>query len=255
MTEPVTVHTEAGVALLTLNRPDSRNALSGELVAAVAAAFDRLENDGRTTCVVLTGAGRAFCAGAELDTLQAAVDGEFDRVRTVYDGFLRVLNSPLATIAAINGPAVGAGLNLALACDLRLAAPRALFDTRFTQLRIHPGGGHVWMLARAVGQQQAILACLYGEVWSAQEALAKGLVASVHPAEELVQAALTLGHRLDGQSTEYTRRLVSTLRHTFEITRHADALEQETVDQQWSTTLPAFGAGVSELMERIRAPK
>ena len=99
--------------------------------------------------VVLTGAGKAFCAGAELSVLRAAADGDFDSVRPVYEGFLRVLRSPLPTIAAVNGPAVGAGFNLALACDVRLAGRHAIFDTRFTQLRLHPGGGHTWLLARA----------------------------------------------------------------------------------------------------------
>jgi enoyl-CoA hydratase len=253
VTEPVLVRVEPGVALITLNLPGSRNALSVELVNSIGAVFNELENDGATKSVVITGAGRAFCAGAELATLRNAADGHFEPIKIVYDAFLRVLHSPLATIAAINGPAVGAGLNLALACDVRLAGPRAVFDTRFAELKIHPGGGHVWMLERAVGKQQAVLACLFGSTWNCDEALARGLVAAVHPDDELVSAALELAHRLDRQDVAYTRRLVQTLRSSFETVSHADALQAETEAQQWSTTLPAFRDGVEDITQRVAA--
>ena len=167
----VTLDQRGGVAVVTLNDPARRNAFSGPLVHALAAAMDRAERDEATRCVVVTGAGSAFCAGAEVATLRGAANGEWDDVETVYQGFLRVRDCPLPTIAAVNGPAVGAGFNLALACDVRLAGPGALFDTRFTTLRLHPGGGHAWMLARAVGQQQATLACLFGETWDARAAV------------------------------------------------------------------------------------
>lgn len=150
--------------MISLNNPDRRNVLSAPLVRAIGDAMDDAESSESVRCVVVTGEGRAFCAGAELGTLRAAADGDFASVEDVYSGFLRVFRSPLPTIAAVNGPAVGAGFNLALACDIRLSAREAVFDTRFAQLHIHPGGGHAWMLARAVGPQRAMLACLFGEV-------------------------------------------------------------------------------------------
>ena len=113
--ELVKLARHGGVALLTLNVPEKRNVLSADLVHAIGQRFDAVEKDDSVKCVVLTREGTAFCAGAELSTLRAAADGDFDTVRVVYDGFLRVLRSPLPTIAAINGPAVGAGFNLALA--------------------------------------------------------------------------------------------------------------------------------------------
>ena len=200
-----------GVAVVTLNDPARRNVFSGPLVHALAAAMDRAERDEATRCVVVTGAGSAFCAGAEVATLRGAANGEWDDVETVYQGFLRVRDCPLPTIAAVNGPAVGAGFNLALACDVRLAGPGALFDTRFTALRLHPGGGHAWMLARAVGQQQATLACLFGETWDAQAAVRAGLAAAVVETG-LLDTAVALGQRLAHQEKVYVERLVATLR-------------------------------------------
>jgi enoyl-CoA hydratase len=248
---PVLVRRAGSVGVLTLNVPDRRNALSAGLATAIGTALDELEADESVHALVLTGNGATFCAGAELAVLEAAADGDFAAVRGVYAGFLRVLHSPLATIAAVNGPAVGAGFNLALACDVRLAGERARFETRFTDLRIHPGGGHAWMLIGAVGPQRATLACLYGEVWDAYRARDLGLVAEVHPDCELVAAAVALGRRLDGQETEYTRRLVASLRSAATTAEHGAALAHETAEQEWSTTRPAFREGLRGIRRRI----
>ena len=239
----------SGVAVLTLNDPRRRNILSGPLVHAVADAIGRAEQDETVRCVVLTGAGSAFCAGAELSTLRDAAVGAFDKVEVVYEGFLRVRESPLPTIAAVNGPAVGAGFNLALACDVRLAGPAAVFDTRFSMLHLHPGGGHAWMLTRAVGEQRAMLASLFGEVWDASAALEAGLVTSVN--EDPVSAAVTLGQRLADQEKEYVQRLTATMRAALTTPTHAEALAHETAEQRWSATRPAFLDGVAELEQRI----
>lgn len=240
------------VAVLTLNSPAQRNILSAAMVAALTAAYEEAEHDEDVRCVVLTGAGPAFCAGADLGTLESAASGDFEPVGTVYEGFLRVLASPLPTIAAVNGPAVGAGFNLALACDVRLAATTARFDTRFSALRLHPGGGHTWLLTRAVGPQQAMLACLFGDVWTAEDALERGLVATLHPAGELVPAAIRLGSRLANQSQDYVRRLTATLRSAAGGSTHADILAAETEAQQWSLRQPEFLAGLAEIRARVR---
>jgi len=246
----VRLEQRGAVALVTLDDPARRNVFSTPLVHALAAAMDRAEGDERTRCVVVTGAGSAFCAGAEVATLRAAARGEFGDVEVVYQGFLRVRDCPLPTIAAVNGPAVGAGFNLALACDVRLAGPGAVFDTRFAALRLHPGGGHVWMLARAVGQQQATLACLFGEVWDAQAAVQAGLAARVVDTG-LAGAAVALGQRLAGQEKAYVQRLTATLRGALSTASHGDALAQETTAQRWSAGRPAFLDGVRAIEERI----
>lgn len=251
-TDLVLVERHGGTAVLTLNVPHRRNVLSGPLVTAVGRAIDAIEADSEARCLVVTGAGPAFCAGAELSTLETAADGDFGAVRAVYDGFLRILHCPLATIAAVNGPAVGAGLNLALACDVRLAGDSAVFDSRFAALRIHPGGGNVWMLSRAVGVQRATLATLFGERWDARAALAAGLVAAVHPDGDLVTAAIALGRRLDVQEPAYVRRLVQTTRESASLADHAQALAAEASAQEWSTTRPAFREGVAAMLAAIQ---
>jgi enoyl-CoA hydratase len=142
---PVDLDLADGVAVVTLNDPDRRNALSADLVAGINEVFDQIESDPSCAVVVVTGAGTAFCAGADLGDLSRV--GE-EGLRQIYEGFLRVARSPLPTIAAVNGPAVGAGMNLALACDVRVVAESGRVDTRFMKLGIHPGGGHTWMMRR-----------------------------------------------------------------------------------------------------------
>ena len=135
--------------------------------------MDAIEADEAIGAVVVTGAPPAFCAGANLGNL-AEADGS--SLGSVYEGFLRIARSPLPTIAAVNGAAVGAGMNLALGCDVRLAARRARFDTRFLQIGLHPGGGHTWMLRRIAGPQATMAAVVFGEVLDGAEAERVGLV-------------------------------------------------------------------------------
>jgi enoyl-CoA hydratase len=256
MNDLVTLSITGPVAVMTLHDPDRRNVLSAAMVRSVGLVIDEAEADDAVRALVVTGAGSSFCAGAELETLERSATGDFESVRDVYEGFLRVLRSPLATIAAVNGPAIGAGLNLALACDVRLASSEAVFDTRFAALRLHPGGGHTWLLTRAVGYQQAVLACLYGQRWTAEQALQVGLVAAMHTPAALVEAAVGLGRRLEGQESAFTRRLTSTLRYATNAVDHASVLEAETQAQEWSVTRPAFARNVRILQQQIadRAP-
>lgn len=249
--DDVEVEVSDGVAVLTLNRPDRRNALDGSLVDAIVAALDRLEARDDTRAVVLTGRGDAFCAGAVLDTLIASAEGDFDSVAHVYDGFLRVLRSPLPTIAAVNGPAVGAGLNLALACDVRIASTRARFDSRFPAIRLHPGGGHTWLLQRAVGRQTATMMSLFGTTLDAAAALAAGLVAEVREPDALVPAAVELAGRVAQLDRPLVERIVDSLRRAEQTPDHAAILQLETERQRWSTLQPEFVRHTTALRNRI----
>ncbi|WP_006241291.1 enoyl-CoA hydratase [Mycolicibacterium tusciae] len=187
MSDPVLVHVDHHVAVITINDPDRRNAVTAEISAALRAAVDAAEANQDVHAVVVTGAGKAFCAGANLTALGEATE---DGLRVIYDGFLAVANCALPTIAAVNGAAVGAGLNLALAADVRIAGPAALFDPRFQKLGIHPGGGATWMLQRAVGPQVARASLLFGMSFDAETAVRHGLALRV--AEDPVAAAREL---------------------------------------------------------------
>ncbi len=187
MTDSIRYEVHNRVALITVNDPDRRNAITESMSEQLQATVERAENDPGVHAVVLTGAGKAFCAGADLSALGGAASEGLERL---YAGFMAVGRCTLPTIAAVNGAAVGAGLNLALAADVRIAGPHAVFDTRFQKLGIHPGGGATWMLQRAVGPQVARAALLFGMTFDAEAAAHHGLVLRV--AQDPVAAALEL---------------------------------------------------------------
>ena len=157
------VHVErhGRTAILTLDDPERRNALSLGLCSTLRDTVEQLEADDGVGALVVTGAGPAFCAGADLSELG---DSREDGLQAIYEGFLAIARTPLPTVAAVNGAAVGAGMNLALACDVRLAGRSARFEDRFLDLGIHPGGGHTWMMRRITGPQTTAAAVLFGEV-------------------------------------------------------------------------------------------
>ncbi|MET0826817.1 MAG: enoyl-CoA hydratase-related protein, partial [Acidimicrobiales bacterium] len=173
MSDAVLVDIVDRVATVTLNEPDKRNAISLAMVGGIAEAFDDLEADEEVGAIVVTGAPPAFCAGADLSHLGSSRE---DGLRRIYEAFLRLSRCPLPTLAAVNGAAVGAGLNMALSCDVRLAGEIARFDTRFLQLAIHPGGGSTGWGRRSGGVQAARAAGVFGEVLDGREAERVGLV-------------------------------------------------------------------------------
>jgi enoyl-CoA hydratase len=237
-----------GVATLTLNSPDERNALSAPMVDEIVAAMDRFEADESVGAVVVTGAPPAFCAGANLGNL-AEADGE--SLGRIYEGFLRIARSPLPTIAAVNGAAVGAGMNLALGCDLRIAARRAKFDTRFMQLGLHPGGGHTWMLRRIAGPQVTMATVVFGEVLDGVEAARVGLAWRCVDDQELLAVAQDLAARAAAAPRELiiaTKRTIATMAG---VADHSDAVAVELEPQLWSTRQPWFAERLAALRTRI----
>ena len=143
----VVVDQREGVALVTLIDRERRNAMTAKMVAEIVETFDALEANESVGAVVITGEPPAFCSGADVAALGTLSEertvGGRRSITSIYEGFLRVLRSPLPTVAAVNGPAVGAGMNLALACHVRIAGESARFDTRFLRIGLHPGGGHL----------------------------------------------------------------------------------------------------------------
>ena len=234
----VRVHDRVG--LVTVNDPDHRNAVTSQISAELRAAVERLEADSGVHAIVVTGAGTAFCAGADLSALGAAAE---DSLHRLYDGFLAVADSVLPTIAAVNGPAVGAGLNLALACDVRIAGPRALFEPRFQRLGIHPGGGMTWMLQRIAGPEVARAALLFGMRFDANAAVRHGLAFDV--ADDPVAAALELAAGPAAAPRDVVIATKATMRATItpgavDTEQHAIAVRAEVGPQAKSIQSPAF---------------
>lgn len=211
---PLHVERRGGVALLTLDEPERRNALTHELVDEMIAAVAAAESDASVGALVVTGAPPAFCSGADTSRL-AEMGADSDAagdVRGIYEGFLRVRECALPTVAAVNGPAVGAGFNLALCCDVRIAAISARFDSRFVHIGLHPGGGHTWMLERAVGPQAAAAMVLFGERVDGARAAELGLAWRCVPDDAVVDEAVTLAERAAGGPPEVVRAVKATLR-------------------------------------------
>jgi enoyl-CoA hydratase/carnithine racemase len=191
-----------GILTVTLDRPDRLNAFTPEMQHDLIAAFDRADEDRSVRCVVVTGRGRGFCAGADLagggDTFAGrSYNGggaEPDGRRRDGGGMvsLRIFACTKPVIAAINGPAVGVGVTMTLPMDIRLAAESARFGFVFARRGLVPEAASSWFLPRVVGISRATEWCYTGRVFGADEALAAGLVRSVHPDGELLDAAYAL---------------------------------------------------------------
>lgn len=267
------VHLErrAEVAVVTVSDPDRRNALTLDLADELVATVAGCEADETVGALVVTGAPPAFCAGADRRALaEAGEHGGSDDLRRVYEGFLAVARCRLPTVAAVNGPAVGAGLNLALACDVRIVGPSARFDARFLQLGIHPGGGMTWMLQRAVGPQTAAAMTLFSEVLGAQDAVRTGLayrLADTGPAGDdrqrahdiVVRDAVGLAARAAAASRELAVATKHSLADTAAMHDQAEAVDRE-VDPQVASLRgaqldpKAFAARVEEIRATVGRP-
>lgn len=189
---------DGDVVVVTISRPERRNALSSTAAAEVRAA---IEGCAPARVIVLTGAGGAFCAGGDLDELERWSDLPEDEIGGAlyqsFQGMIRAIRtSPAVVIAAVPGPAVGAGMDLALACDLRVASSDARFAQVWVRLGVIPGTGGAWLTQHLAGPTRAAEMLLTGRLLSAAEALEAGLVNEVVPADSLMAAALALAERI-----------------------------------------------------------
>jgi enoyl-CoA hydratase len=250
--------TSNAVALVTLNDPARRNALSSSLAGELIDIFNTLRTSSEVGAVVLTGASPAFCAGADLGNLanerDQATSGDSEaeqRLRAIYEVFLTVANCPLPTIAAINGPAVGAGMNLALTCDVRIVARSARFESRFTALGLHPGGGHSFLLDEAIGQQPAAAMMLFGETVQAVDAVRLGLAWSLVEDDLLLDETIALAHRAASVPRELSERVKNTLRRAATLASYSEAIDLEVGEQIWSISQPFFAERLTAMQAKI----
>ena len=198
MTDGLRVDVDGPVATLTLDRPEALNALTVAVKVALRRELERIAADRNVRAVILTGAGRAFCAGQDLAERGQPDAAPLDEeLRERYNPIIRALRSMgQPVIAAVNGVAAGAGASLAFACDLRIAAPEARFVLAFGRIRLVPDSGATWLLPRLVGAARATEIALVGDPIPADEALRIGLVSRVVPADDLMAEARALADRV-----------------------------------------------------------
>jgi enoyl-CoA hydratase len=214
---------DTGVALVTLNDPDRRNAMTSAMGTALADAFATLAEDHALRCAVLTGAGSAFSAGGDLAMLEEharrAREEDFDastEMRAFYDRFLSVRDLPVPVVAAVNGHAIGAGACVALACDLVVIAEEARFGLNFARIGIHPGMGGSWLLPRLAGRQRAAELLYTGRLATGAEAAAYGLALEALPAERVLPRAREIAGEVAGSAPQVVRQLKQSLRDTWD---------------------------------------
>ena len=212
MPDVLTEKLPSGVMIVTFNRPDAMNTLGGTLLEDFGAAMDEARRDGNVRAVLVTGAGRAFCAGADLSARGSSRNGSSQngtapaplafsgRVTSMQDlhGNLAgaAFHCDKPTVALVNGPAAGAGFGVSLACDFRIASEQALFVSAFARIGLSGDNGITWGLARLVGRSTALEILMLSPRLTAAQALELGLVRSVVPPQELLSAGLEFGERL-----------------------------------------------------------
>jgi enoyl-CoA hydratase/carnithine racemase len=243
------IRRDGHVAIVTMNRPETRNAVSdNDAVDALVAMCEQFNRDHAVRAVVLTGAGTAFSSGGNLKTLRATFgseSGEPVNARYAYrEGIQRlplaIANLEVPVIAAVNGPALGAGNDLACACDIRIASEKAVFAATFVKLGLIPGDGGAWLLPRAIGASRAAELCFTGDTIDAARALEYGLVSRVVPHEELLPTALELAHRIaanSGHALRMCKRLLKEAQHArldtiMEMSAGFQALAHHTAEHE-----------------------
>jgi enoyl-CoA hydratase len=231
---------DGGVAVLSLAAPERRNALVPAMVDDILSACAELDDDESVGAVVVRGEGPAFCSGAHRDLLAAcAADptdaGNYAALDHIYRAFTRVGELKMPVVAAVRGHAVGAGVNLVLAADLRIVAETARIATGFLDIGVHPGGGHFTLMNRLAGREATALLSLFGEPINGAEAARIGLASAALPSEEVEPRCLELAHRV-ARKPALARAMVRSFRLSSgppALPWHA-ALEAERASQLWS---------------------
>lgn len=242
------IERDGAILTLTMNQPETRNALTGNTaVEEFVQVCDEIRRDASVKAVILTGAGPIFSSGGNVKDMQRFFDDALtpDAIRDEYrQGIQRIpraLNQlDVPVICAVNGPAIGAGLDLTCMCDIRIASETATFAESFVRVGIVPGDGGAWLLPRAVGRAKAAEMAFTGEAIDAQQALACGLVSRVVPADQLLPTARALADKIaanPGAVMRMTKRLLregehSSLESLLELSAGYQALAHKTADHR-----------------------
>jgi enoyl-CoA hydratase/carnithine racemase len=242
----------AGVGVLTLNRPDRLNALTLDMIyRAIPAALSELESDPAVGAIILTGAGRGFCAGADLESGAFEIGSAELKEHVVrsHRGPWQIFNSSKPTIAAVNGPAAGAGLGLALACDIRIGSPTSVYVTSFMSMAMVPDFGLTWSLQEAVGAQRAALLLLSGGRLDAQQAVYHRLIA--HISDDALGSAVALASQI-AQTPVAAARMKTVMRAAGFGGMEATLFEIEPEAQAEAMASSEFTTLFAEYKARIR---
>ncbi len=246
---PVRVEESGGITTVVLDDPGTRNALSWDLVRALSEALDGAASRG-SRALILRNTPPVFCAGGSVDELLEPKVG----LEEIYQAFHSIDEAPMPTVAAIDGAAVGAGLTLFLCCDLAICTPASRFDLRFLDVGIHPGGGALWRLERALGPQGAAALTLFGEVLEGEEAARRGLVWRCVEAGDLAAEAGRLARVAAARDPELVSRTKQTMSSVAAVDEPAAAITLELAAQRWSMERPAFRASLGALRDRLGRP-
>ena len=255
MSQPsILLEIDQGVALLTLNRPDNLNSFNAQMHDQMRAALSQIRKDASVRALVITGAGRGFCAGQDLgDRNVAATDTAPDLGESIekrYNPMLRTLRDlPLPVICAVNGVAAGAGANIALACDITLAARSASFIQAFCKIGLIPDSGGTWTLPRLVGNARAKGMALLGDKISAEQAESWGMIWRCVDNEQLMEETMKLARHLATQPTKglalIKRALNASANNTFD-----EQLDLERDLQRLAGRTEDYREGVAAFMEK-----
>jgi 2-(1,2-epoxy-1,2-dihydrophenyl)acetyl-CoA isomerase len=255
--EHVIVHVHDGVGLIQLNRPERMNAIGGLARKQLGEAIKQAERDDAVRVVVLTGAGRAFCSGADVTEMVTEGGGGMKTseevgnvLRTEYMPMLtRLRTMPKPVIAAMNGPAAGIGASFALACDIRIATPEAYLLEAFVNIGLAPDGGVSWLLPRMVGTGVAYEMFFTGKPLSAADAHRLGIINRLVPAEGLEAEVRELANHLVTQPRQAMAAAKRAVNHALESS-YEEALEFESYLQEAQAWSPEFAEGVQKFLAR-----
>ncbi len=242
---------DAGIVVLTLDLPDARNAMKDDLTAAWGETVESLRRDRSVRCVVVTGAGKAFCAGGDVGWLATGADRTVDELRDrmlpFYETWLSLGSLDVPSIAAVNGAAVGAGGIMALSCDIRYAGASAKFTVPFAQLGMHAGMASTWLLPEVVGLAQARELLLTGRVCDAHEMVRLGLATEVFDDEVLLERTMERA-RMVAAGAPVAQRL-----HKVALSRGGHATFADAL--QWESVVQPVTLASQDLQEGLRARK
>ena len=261
--EEIRYEVEDGIACITLHRPDKLNAFTSRMLAELLDALDRVDADDAVRAVIFTGAGRGFCAGADLSagpgTFDASERGRDAGIESLRDGggrlTLRIFECLKPVIAAINGPAVGVGITMTLPMDIRIASEGARFGFVFARRGLVPEACSSWFLPRVVGISKACEWVFSGRVYSIGEGLAAGLVRSVHPADQLLAAAREIAREIADHTAPVSVALSRQM--LWKMLGADHPMEAHKVDSRGIRALgrsPDAREGVASFLEK-RAPR